>query len=740
MEPGKRANCRYRTGPSSPVPTPVELDAVTLAIARPVDGPEGGDAGQVAAGQVAAGQSRLDERDIDERLDQRPTDQRTWALPHRPGLDGLRGLAVIAVLGYHLGFGWLHGGFLGVSLFFTLSGFLITNLLLAEREGTGGVGLKAFWGRRARRLLPAALVGILLAVGFAALAADADQLRRLPGDVLGAGFYVANWRFVFGHTAYQAGYQSPSPLLHYWSLAIEEQLYLFLPLLVVVVFRFGRGRSRQCLAAAVAGLMVASAVAMMALGRSADPNRVYFGTDTRMFELLAGALLALAIGLPTPTALGRHLRPNRRFVFAGVVVAAITVALWATTAQADRWLYRGGLWGVAALSCGLIMAALEPGPISAALSWRPLTVVGLVSYGVYVYHWPIFLFLDGQRTGLHGAALVVVRLAVTGAAAWASYRWLEIPIRQRRWHLPRPAVPLVPALPLTALAAAVLVAGLAPARAIAGVQAHRIVLSPSLVASAATSPAAASPRPTTVAPVPPLSRVLFVGDSLVQQAYATFAARLEQRGIQARTIGGFGQSLMTKHGIWLTEIQQAVAGFNPDVVVLESCCGNFNTAPPWVGTDGRPLPPDTPEFYSKWRALATSATELAASRGATILWVMGPPTHTNGWYGPIEGRIPPVNDIYQSIVSCASGAGVVDWRVISASDGSYAAALPNSAGETVQVRTSDGFHFTPAGIDLQADITLTAINHQWTANGGRSAPWGGGCAPTGQTRRTTSIS
>ena len=640
-------------------------------------------------------------------------------LPHHASLDGLRGAAVAAVVGYHLGAGWLKGGFLGVSLFFTLSGFLITNLLLAERDHSGAIKLGAFWARRARRLLPAAVCGIGLAIAVTAIGGTADQLRHLPGDVFAALAYSANWRFVLAHSSYQAGYQAPSALLHYWSLAIEEQLYLVLPLIVTVTTaRRRNGRVR--LIAVVAGLLVASAAATLAFGGSHDPNRVYFGTDTRMFELLAGVLLAAVVGFPR----SNHRKVARQWGNATVAALAVitTLVLWVTVSETDRWLYRGGLWLVAAVSCALIVCTFRCRWLAVALQTGPLAALGRVSYGVYVYHWPLFLLLDPSRTGMHGVELAGLRLAATGAVAALSYRYLEQPIRRRQWRAPRPARFVAVVVPGVALLSAIAVAGAASGRAVAAVARHPIVV--------VSAPPPTAPNPPVTPVLPPLQRVLFIGDSLVQQAYPTFAARLVSAGVQAQVLGGPGQSLMSHRGAWLGALQQAVAAFDPDVVVLESCCGNFLTDANWVGPDGKVVPRDSAPFYAEWRRLATAATSVSSSRGAAVAWVLGPPVRTNGYYGAIDGWVPKVDAIYQSIAGCRRGVATIDWRTVGGADGAFVESLPNSIGEPVRIRTPDGFHFTPAGWDLLSDITLAGVTNAWAAGGGRPGPWNGPCGPT----------
>jgi peptidoglycan/LPS O-acetylase OafA/YrhL len=673
------------------------------------------------------------------RPDEQVASDHRRTLAHEPTLDGLRGLAVAAVVGYHLGLSWLKGGFLGVSLFFTLSGFLITNLLLAEHDLTGTLALTSFWARRARRLLPAACGGIGLAVVAMAIKGDADQLGHLPGDVMGALGYVANWRFVLDHSTYQAGYQAPSPLLHYWSLAIEEQLYLVLPLLVFVVAR--RGHARRRLGVVVSVLMVVSALATLAVGAGHDPNRVYFGTDTRMFELLAGVLLAVIVGFPT-AAVAWSPRRHRAVSVLGAVGLLATVGLWVTVAEGDRWVYRGGLWGVAVLSAGTIVAATRGVGAVGVLRWKPLVGLGRISYGVYVYHWPLFLLFDGQSTGLAGIRLIAVRLTVTALVAGVSYRCLELPFRQGRWRLSGLRLACIPAIGAALLVVAVVVASQASSRAVAAVSKSTFVLSTpgsspetQALAQKAPPPAGALPAgalpagalPAASNPVAAPRTVLFLGDSLVFQAFPTLAARLHAQGIEAKAIGGPGQSLMTNGAAVLAKLQQSVARFDPDVVVLESCCGQMTTDGAWLGADGREIPRDSPALYAEWDHLARQATATAASRGAMVLWVLGPPLHTNGWYGPIDGHVPKVNGIYQSIASCTPGAGVVDWRAVGGPDGGFAESLPDTSGHMVRIRTSDGFHFTPAGWDLLARLTLASLDRQWVADHGRPGVTRAGC-------------
>jgi len=342
-----------------------------------------------------------------------------------PALDGLRGAALLAVLAFHAN-GMLRGGYLGVDLFFVLSGFLITRLLLAEHRTTGRIALGAFWVRRARRLFPA-LLALMPALGLYAHAfARPAELASIRGDALATLAYVANWRAIFSERSYWELFLSPSPLEHTWSLAIEEQFYVVWPIVVgLVLARFGR----RALLATALGLAALSMLAMFALFDPERTMRVYYGTDTRAAAMLAGA--ALACVLPAAPLVARA--SARAVDVLGLLSMAGLGFAWSAFDGRDAWLYRGGFWLAELLSLVLLASAflVRHGVVARLLSFTPLRALGTVSYGAYLWHWPVNLVLTAERCHLYGILLHGVRLAVTLGIATLSYRFLEDPIRRR---------------------------------------------------------------------------------------------------------------------------------------------------------------------------------------------------------------------------------------------------------------------------------------------------------------------
>jgi peptidoglycan/LPS O-acetylase OafA/YrhL len=391
------------------------------------------------------------------------------ALAHHPALDGLRGVAVVAVLAFHGGAG-AAGGALGVDLFLVLSGFLITTQLAGELSGTGRVRLGEFWARRARRLLPALLVVVGAVVVVTVVS---DSLRggyptaSLRGDALATLGYVANWWYVADAGDYFASFSSPSPLRHTWSLGVEEQWYVLWPVVLWGLHRAARGRT-ALLAATVAGLAVASAGLMW--WWSGDVDRAHYGTDTRAQGLLVGAALAIAVGRRPVDTWAPAAR--RTVAVAGWAGAAVATWMILRVGGTTPWLYRGGHLAFAVAVGAVTAASLLPATRLArllSLSW--LRAAGLVSYGLYLWHWPIFIWLSPSGTGLERWPLLGVRLAASVAAAVVSYAVIEQPVRRQRVPIRRPVLTGLGASAVCAVLVVVAVAarpGSAPAGPLEG--------------------------------------------------------------------------------------------------------------------------------------------------------------------------------------------------------------------------------------------------------------------------------
>jgi peptidoglycan/LPS O-acetylase OafA/YrhL len=354
------------------------------------------------------------------------------AIPYVASLDGLRGVAVICVVLFHQRFTWAQGGFLGVSVFFTLSGFLITLLLMAEHEGAGRIDLARFFGRRLDRLAPPALVVIVATVLVWSALRDPTLAASVPGDALASVLQLTNWWFVVGEQSYADLFRTPSPLLHFWSLAIEEQFYLLWPILFGLVLKSRRTRSRL----ALVGTLAVLSASVPIWQRNFD--LIYYGTHSRAAELLAGALLAI-VSRPRFASLASGSTPTSRWTQAvgGLSLAALVLAVVALGQTAQIWRH-GGLPAMGLVSVGILWSALAPGPIRRLLSWRPLVVLGLWSYVVYLVHWPVFVFVTSPRTGLAEHFVFPARIIVTLVIAALVRHLVEIPVRRRRsYRLPR---------------------------------------------------------------------------------------------------------------------------------------------------------------------------------------------------------------------------------------------------------------------------------------------------------------
>ena len=351
---------------------------------------------------------------------------------HLRGIDGLRAIAVILVVLFHVLPGALPGGGLGVDIFFVLSGFLITGLLVGERAESGRIRLGAFWARRARRLLPALAI-LLLVCTSAALVIGGDVLVGIGRQLLGAATFSSNWLAIANHTSYFAG-TTPELFRNLWSLAVEEQFYLVWPFVVLLVIFV---RWRWVRFAIFAALGAASAAAMILLySPKVDPTRIYYGTDTHSFGLALGAALAVATA-----GMARHplewARWSRRLLQLLGLAAILGLVAIAVLLPTDAPLsFRGGLPLVAVLSAVAVLGAIVPGSLlGRVLDAAPLRWVGVRSYGIYLWHWPVLLLVTATEPRWQDSVstswlIGAVTVAITVAAAALSYRFVERPIRR----------------------------------------------------------------------------------------------------------------------------------------------------------------------------------------------------------------------------------------------------------------------------------------------------------------------
>lgn len=363
-------------------------------------------------------------------------------MPYLGGLDGIRAIAVAGVVVYHLGAPWMRGGFLGVDVFFVLSGYLITTLVLDEVERTGAFSFRRFYARRARRLLPALALLLVAMSGVAvAMPGEAAELR---GDIAAAVTYVSNWWQVFADRSYFEMVSRPPLLQHLWSLAIEEQFYLVFPLVVVVALRAGRARVGQV--AGVLALLSTVAMAVLAIRSSSpvpnDPSRVYFGTDTHSMGLLVGAAMAAAwTPWRTWDRPGSWLRERGRAVrrfeagvtdVLGVLALLGVVAAFVWVDEFSDALYRGGFLAFSLLAAVLVGAVADPaGLLGRALGRQPWRWLGERSYGIYLWHWPVFMLSrPGVDLDLSPWLATILRLAAVLGLAELSYRFVELPVRR----------------------------------------------------------------------------------------------------------------------------------------------------------------------------------------------------------------------------------------------------------------------------------------------------------------------
>jgi peptidoglycan/LPS O-acetylase OafA/YrhL len=581
---------------------------------------------------------------------------------HQPALDGVRGVAVVLVLLFHQG--WLSGGYVGVSVFFTLSGYLITALALVEHDETRRLDVGAFYGRRVRRLLPASLACL---VGVAALALFGvfDGVEHLRRDLWAALTQVYNWLALGNGQSYAqlvgTANTAHSPLDHYWSLAIEEQFYWVWPLALVVILR-RPARGRLVL---VGALTLAAAVSAPLIAAVWGADAAYWATPARLGEILAGALLAVVLHARRS---GRPLHPALCWLApAGAAVILFAATSWpAATGPA----YEGWLPVFALATVALITGLQVPGGLTLLLAWPPLVALGAISYGVYLFHWPVYVVVDADRTHLPTLLLFVLRVALTLGLAALSYRFLERPIRSAR-----PPLRLVGAGAAAAVLGVSLVVASVPAAAAPYwmVQATDDAVSDSTVAptpagstaSSVPTSAAAIPTVTSAAPAPsvlaasatapPTSpvpvapalpaaparpvRLMIIGDSTAMAtSNGLFSwARMHPAYLKVSSsaepgCGVIAQGLTADDGTghWARACAKVRSRYpaqqaarHPDVVLGLVTITDLNDRT-WSAAEGM-LSPDDPRFFDRLVAAYDAQTSDFLGGGARkVVWILPP--------------------------------------------------------------------------------------------------------------------
>jgi peptidoglycan/LPS O-acetylase OafA/YrhL len=657
-------------------------------------------------------------------------------LAYLPALDGVRAFAVVAVMMFHGGIPHMGGGFMGVDTFFVLSGFLITSLLIGEWRQTLTIKLGAFWARRARRLLPALLMMLLFVAFFAAVIVPKGTYGALRLDALSTLLYVSNWHFILINSNYFAeNSATASPLLHTWSLAVEEQFYLIWPLVVLGVMHFTRNLKVLfwlCVAAAIASALWMYRVYDGGL----NTNRAYLGTDTRSQCLFIGCTIAVGLVLLAQRsheqgrlAKGQLWRPTTPAGVAvcaalGMVGAAGAVLIFLLTTSLSSFPYNGGFF-LLGLSVGAVIIAVVATPRSIVprfLALPPIRYVGRISYGLYIWHWPIFLWLNNQRTGLLGWELFAVRAAVTFAVSVVSFHLVERPIRMGTFVGQWRAWLVVPAGVGAVLVA--LVAATTTTPAVAGIPAVDIGTTG---ATTTTSPGA----PTSAQPV----RVLLLGDSTALTLGLGLSLRQDKFGYviadkgilgcgvvdgpEVELLGAIDSTPSACNGSpytpgepetdqpWSYQWLMAINQGKPNVVVL--LAGRWEVADrEYQGQWTNIL---NPMFAAYVKQQLEKASSVVTSTGARMVFLTAPCTDEGEqpdgapWPEDNSMRLAVYNALIRQVAAeHPQTDSVVDLNAAACPHGQFASSIGG-----VNIRWSDGVHFSITGGEYLAPRIMPPI-------------------------------
>ena len=635
---------------------------------------------------------------------------------YKPALDGLRAVAVMSVVAYHFGAGWLQGGFLGVDMFFVLSGYLITSLLLIEWAGSGTIRFGGFWARRFRRLLPALFVLLVVVALWGRIVLSSDQWSELRWDGIWSLFYAANWRFVSSGASYFSA--EPSMLRHMWSLAIEEQFYLVWPLVVFGALWLTRGKHLLLTAICAVGTVASVAITQWKFEPGQDPSRVYYGTDARASQLLVGALLAILLIHWAPKA-----RASRVAVQVVGVVGAVVVGVlfWAARDQND-FLYRGGFILFAFATAAVITAIVQPStrnPMKSVLCVQPIRWIGQVSYGVYLWHWPVWVALSRARLqswgwDISGWRLTVVHLGVTFGISALSYYLVELPIRHRRYR--RKLWSTVVVFAGFGVTLAVIVASTV------GATQNILAKEPGSVLRSDADTPVVTTTPGSLAL--PTQRVLLLGDSVAASLGDAFAAAAAGDGVPARAIVRLGCGMTTGITVnpdgsripWSPACaaatvdyqERAIAEVQPDAVLWLST---------WEGADhevdGQHLRFGTRPWDAWLLREMERVRAMVAASGARLVFVTNPPTAPNPIRKVTQADIDHTEHLNALMARFARShpgdVTVVDLAEIVGPGGATLADPCPVDQDGIVLRPKDGGHYEPEGATWAARRLLDAL-------------------------------
>lgn len=361
--------------------------------------------------------------------EEQPLVQPIGAKRYMPGVDGLRAISVLAVIAYHLNMNWARGGLIGVGIFFVISGYLITDQIISQWERYGRLNLVDFWIRRARRLLPAMIV-MLLVVTLWLFIIEPARWNSLKGDFISSLLYINNWWLIFHDVSYFESFGPPSPIGHLWSLSIEEQFYILWPLALLIGLKNVRRRGKL-----IAWILACAGVSALAMALiyvpGTDPSRVYYGTDTRMFALLIGA--ALAVAWPSQKLKDKVIAPSRiKMDMIGGVGLLMLIALIYRMNEFDALLYNGGFLFISILTAIVIAVLAHPASrLGRIMGCKPLRWIGVRSYSLYIWHYPVIILTSPEGNPDNSSVLyIIIQLAVSFLLAALSYKMVEEPLRR----------------------------------------------------------------------------------------------------------------------------------------------------------------------------------------------------------------------------------------------------------------------------------------------------------------------